>query len=52
MSVKIIPISKEYRENYDKIFAPKKVVVKKGVEECVKIYPAVGWVVGCNYQGC
>lgn len=55
MSVKIIPISKEYRENYDKIFAPKKgaTVPKKGTPECVKIYPAVGWVIPhCNYQGC
>lgn len=52
MSVKIIPISKEYRENYDKVFGPKKVVVKKVTQECVKIYPPVGWVVGGNYQGC
>jgi hypothetical protein len=63
MSVKIIPITKEYRERHVKIKwddkpkgakPPKKGMPSNPkVEECVKIYPAVGWVIPhCNYQGC
>jgi hypothetical protein len=56
--VKIIPISKAYREGHEKIrwdsgdevdfvIKPVRVVCE------TKVYPAVGWVLGeCNYQGC
>jgi hypothetical protein len=44
MSVKVIPISREYREGYEGIRwdVPKREDVP--VKECVKVYPPVGWV--------
>lgn len=50
MGVRVVPISKAYRENYDKIF--KKVVKEpKRCAECVKVYPAVGWAIPLRNEG-
>jgi hypothetical protein len=57
--VKIIPVSRAYREGHEKIRWGKDDSVP--ALECeilpvvceTKVYPAVGWVLGeCNYQGC
>jgi hypothetical protein len=62
--VKIIPISRAYREGHEKIrwggvaepVVEPSIIVPDEPEhrfEAPKVYPAVGWVLGeCNYQGC
>ena len=52
MSVKVIPISKAYRENWERVFGrPVKSKPVRMVEECVKVYPAVGWAVPLRNEG-
>jgi hypothetical protein len=47
--VKVIPVSKLYRENYDKIewdvVDRRDIEIPKSVAPCTKVYPAVGWVI-------
>jgi hypothetical protein len=47
--VKVIPVTKAYREGYEKIVWEvvdrRDIEIPKSVEPCTKVYPAVGWVI-------
>jgi hypothetical protein len=47
--VKVIPVTKAYREGYDRIKwdTPdlRDIEIPKQTEPCTKVYPAVGWVI-------
>jgi hypothetical protein len=49
VSCKVIPVTREYRENYERIrwdvVDRRDIEIPKSVEPCTKVYPAVGWVI-------
>jgi hypothetical protein len=49
VSCKVIPVTREYREGYEKIawdvVDRRDIEIPKQTEPCTKVYPAVGWVI-------